>query len=69
MTTPGRTLYTEGDTTPPAPAAGQILLYSKTNGIFYSLNSLGVESPIAGTVTSVGLADISTHPIYSVSNY
>ena len=58
MSTPARILMTEGDTTPGAPTAGQILLYAKTNGTFYSLNSSGVETPLGGgsgggTVTSV----------------
>ena len=60
MSTPARILMVEGDTTPPAPNAGQILLYAKTSGTFYSLDSNGIETPLgggagSGTVTSVGL--------------
>lgn len=57
MSTPARILMREGDTTPPTPTDGQILLYAKTTGTFYSLNSDGVETPLAGSgggsVTSV----------------
>lgn len=56
MSTPARILMVEGDTVPPAPTAGQVLLYAKTNNTFYSLNSLGVETPLGGGgagVTSV----------------
>jgi hypothetical protein len=59
MTFPSDILLVEGDTTPfRAPVAGQVLFYAKTNGNFYSLNSLGVETQIGagtGSVTSVGL--------------
>ena len=48
MSTPARILMVEGDTVPPAPTAGQVLLYAKTNNTFYSLNSLGVETPLGG---------------------
>lgn len=56
MSTPARILMVEGDTVPPAPTVGQVLLYAKTNNTFYSLNSLGVETPLGGGgggVTSV----------------
>lgn len=55
MSTPARILMVEGDTVPSAPTAGQVLLYAKTNNTFYSLNSLGVETPLGGgsSVTSV----------------
>jgi hypothetical protein len=58
MSTPARILMVEGDTVPSSPTAGQVLLYAKTNNTFYSLNSLGVETPLGGgggggTVTSV----------------
>src|SRR5690606_5568531 len=59
MSTPARILMVEGDTTPPAPTSGQVLLYAKTNNTFYSLNSLGVETPLGGGspgVTSVAAA-------------
>lgn len=57
MTFPSDIMLVEGDTTPYSlPTAGKILLYAKTDGTFYSLNSLGVESPIGGgAVTSVGI--------------
>lgn len=59
MATPARILMVEGDTRPPAPTAGQILFYAKTSGIFYSLNSSGVETPFStgssGTVTDVSI--------------
>jgi hypothetical protein len=38
----------EGDTVPPLPTSGQILLYAKTSGTFYSLNSTGTETPLGG---------------------
>ena len=61
MTIPTRILVVEGDTLPPVPTAGKILFYAKTNGKFYSLNSLGQEREIGtgatgtGTVTSVAI--------------
>src|SRR5271165_3449835 len=62
MTFPSDILLVEGDTTPfRAPTSGQVLFYAKTNGLFYSLNSLGVETPIGagtGSVTSVGLVSL-----------
>lgn len=63
MSTPARILMVEGDTVPPSPSSGQILFYAKTSGTFYSLNSLGVETPFgggpAGTVTSVSVASVN----------
>jgi hypothetical protein len=58
MSTPARILMVEGDTAPPVPAAGQVLFYAKTTGTFYSMNSLGVETPLGGgaIVTSVDAA-------------
>jgi hypothetical protein len=58
MSTPARILMVEGDTIPPSPTAGQVLFYAKTSGTFYSLNSLGVETPLGGGgggVTSVSV--------------
>lgn len=48
MSTPGRLLMREGDTLPPVPTDGQIVLYAKTTGEFYSLNSDGIEIPLGG---------------------
>ena len=57
MTFPSDIMLVQGDTTPGSlPTAGKILFYAKSNGIFYSLDSLGTENPIGGatgTVTSV----------------
>lgn len=53
MSTPARILMVEGDTVPPSPTAGQVLLYAKTNNTFYSLNSLGVETPLGGGAPGV----------------
>lgn len=45
-------------TSPLAPAAGRVLLYAKSDDIFYKMTSAGVESPMAsgtgGTVTNTG---------------
>ena len=65
MSLPADILFLQGDTTPATPAAGKISFYAKDNGLFYSLNSSGVEAPVgagAGTVTSVaatGTSDIT----------
>jgi len=48
MSTPARILLVTGDTQPAAPSSGQILLYAKTDGTFYSLNSADVETPLGG---------------------
>ena len=62
MSIPGRILMVEGDTLPPAPSAGKVLLYAKSNGLFYSMDSNGVETLLggsgtggSGTVTSVSV--------------
>ena len=47
-----------GDTQPIVPTAGQISFYAKSDGVFYSLDSNGVETPLGGgggTVTSVSV--------------
>jgi len=46
MSNPARLLMVEGDTTPTPPDAGKILFYAKTNGLFYTLNSEGTETPV-----------------------
>lgn len=46
MSTPARLLMVEGDTKPSPPDAGKILFYAKTNGLFYTLNSSGTETPV-----------------------
>lgn len=49
MTFPSDIMLVQGDTTPGSlPTSGKILLYAKDNGIFYSLDSAGVENPIGG---------------------
>jgi len=60
MSSPSDIMLVQGDLTPPLPTSGKILFYAKTNGLFYSLNSAGVEQPIgggggggSGTVTSI----------------
>ena len=44
---------------PTTPAAGEVLLYVKTDGRFYFLNEFGVEEAMkpsgAGTGTTLGL--------------
>lgn len=64
MSAPGRLLLLEGDTTPPVPTSGKILFYAKTNGVFYSLDSNGTETPLAGggggTVTSINASGGTT---------
>ena len=60
MSRPADILLTQGDTTPAWPTAGQVSFYSKSDGLFYSLDSNGVETPFssggaAGTVTSVSV--------------
>jgi hypothetical protein len=60
MSTPARILMVEGDTVPPAPTNGQILLYAKTSGTFYSLNSVGVETPLGGGGGGVSTVSVSS---------
>lgn len=59
MSRPADILLLQGDTTPLAPTNGKISFYAKTNGVFYSLDSNGVETPFSngsgGTVTSVSV--------------
>lgn len=60
MSRPADILLRQGDTTPQWPTAGQVSFYVKDNGIFYSLDSNGVETPFSsgagsGTVTSVSV--------------
>jgi len=65
MSTPARILMVEGDTVPSSPTSGQILLYAKTSGTFYSLDSSGTETPLSGggggsgTVTSVSVSTVA----------
>lgn len=59
MSNPARLLMVEGDTTPTPPDAGKILFYAKTNGLFYTLNSEGVESPV-GTGGSGSAGPVNT---------
>ena len=53
-----------GDTTPIVPTNGQISFYAKSNGVFYSLNSDGVETPLSGGggagVTSIDVSGGAT---------
>lgn len=70
MSTPARILMLTGDTLPAAPGAGQILFYAKTDGVFYSLNSSNVETPLGGgggTVTSVAATGGATGLTFSGS--
>lgn len=63
MSTPARILMVQGDTSPSAPTAGQILFYAKTNGVFYSKNSDNIETPLgggSGTVSSVNASGGTT---------
>jgi hypothetical protein len=60
MSTPARILMVEGDTVPPSPTNGQILFYAKTSGTFYSLNSLGVETPLGGGGSGVSSVSVTT---------
>jgi len=60
MATPARILMVEGDTKPPSPTAGQILFYAKTSGVFYSLNSAGVETPLGGAAGTVSDVSVTT---------
>jgi len=60
MSRPADILLKQGNTTPIWPTSGQISFYAKDNGIFYSLDSNGVETPFSsgsgsGTVTSVSV--------------
>ena len=64
MSAPSDIMLVTGDNKPSLPTGGKILLYAKTNGIFYSMDSNGVEKPLLGgggeagpgTVTSVGVS-------------
>lgn len=71
MSRPADILLLQGDTPPSSPTSGKISFYAKTNGIFYSLNSLGVETPFGGggtgTVTSVSVTS-SNGLVSSVAN-
>jgi hypothetical protein len=62
MSAPSNIMMSEGDTLPSLPSAGKILLYPKTNGTFYTLNSSGVESTLggggSGSVTSVTVTGV-----------
>lgn len=64
MSRPADLLLRLGDTTPAWPTTGQISLYAKTDGIFYKLDSDGVETPLggggggSGTVTSVAASGV-----------
>ena len=52
-----------GDTNPIVPTSGQISFYAKDNGIFYSLDSNGIETPLfggTGTVTSIDVSGGTT---------
>jgi len=52
-----------GDTNPIVPTSGQISFYAKDNGIFYSLDSNGIETPLfggTGTVTSIDVGGGTT---------
>ena len=62
MTFPSDIMLVQGDTTPYSlPTSGKILLYAKTDGTFYSMNDVGVETPIGGgSVTSVGFSGGAT---------
>lgn len=58
MSRPADILLRQGDTPPQWPTGGQISFYAKTDGIFYSLDSNGLETPFStgsGTVTSVSV--------------
>lgn len=59
MSRPADILLRQGDTTPIWPTAGQVSFYSKSDGIFYSLDSDGNETPFttgsSGTVTSISV--------------
>jgi hypothetical protein len=57
-------MLVQGDTKPYSlPTSGKILFYAKSNGVFYSLDSAGTETPIgggSGTVTSVDFSGGAT---------
>ena len=61
MTYPSNLMMTQGDTTPfSPPPSGSILIYVKTNGTLYTLNSSGIEAAVtggggAGTVTTLSV--------------
>lgn len=72
MSRPADLLLRLGDTQPIVPTAGQISFYAKSDGVFYSLNSNGVETPIGGgggggvssvsVVTANGVSGVVANP-------
>lgn len=49
---------------PSAPAAGQLQLYPKNDGIFYTKNSAGTEAPL---VTGAGFTPLSRAPVVAAA--